>query len=127
MGWEEALEIVVSRTKHERFRELCAGSHPKHEAYRQSMISQATGDFTQMSAFPPDKTQAVNLWRSIKEFVASGGKLAPKSVRAARQATCNVCPFWSGSRCRRCGCSGLKLYAAVAVCPDTPPRWSAYE
>lgn len=75
------------------------------------------------ASFPPVRQQAMNLWRSAKAFIKSGGKLASKAERARRQSICQACPFWSGSRCRKCGCTALKLYAEAAVCPDSPPRW----
>jgi hypothetical protein len=128
MAWEEALETVVGRTGIERYRWLTSDDNPDahgRERYRAEMVRLAARPLAPVS-YPPVAVQARNLWRSIKAFVASGGKLAPKSVRAERQATCNGCPFWRG-RCLKCGCTGLKLYAAVAVCPDDPPRWLAVE
>jgi hypothetical protein len=44
MDWTEALEMMVARTHHERYRMLCADSHPDHEAYRVLMIRLATGE-----------------------------------------------------------------------------------
>jgi hypothetical protein len=32
--WMTALEIVVARTKHQRYRALCAPGHPDHPAWR---------------------------------------------------------------------------------------------
>jgi hypothetical protein len=126
MTWERGLEVVVARTRHERLRWLRSHDNPdveQRDAYRRLMVEQAGGN---PAAMPPARTQAASLWRSLRAFVTSGGKLAPKSVRATRQAACNACPFWNGFRCGRCGCTGLKVYAAVVSCPDSPPRWTAY-
>jgi hypothetical protein len=127
MTWQNAMQVVVARTRHERYRWLCSDENPdvaSRDGYRRLVIKMAGGD---PASVPPVHVQAVNLWRSIKAFAKSGGKLAPKSVRAARQATCNVCPHWTGFRCGRCGCTGLKLYSAAAECPDKPARWGAYK
>jgi hypothetical protein len=130
MDWIEAIEVVVSRTGVERYRWLCSDGNPDtvgRDRYRADMVRMAKApEAPAQIAFPPVTRQAMNLWRSIRQFVASGGKLAPKGVRAARQATCNACPFWTGFRCSRCGCTGLKLYAAATVCPDDPPRWTSW-
>jgi hypothetical protein len=47
MNWTESLDIVVSRTGHERYRELCADANPdvgQRDAYRALMIRQATDE-----------------------------------------------------------------------------------
>jgi hypothetical protein len=41
MTWQESLEIMVSRTGHERYRELCAEEWPDHAAWRDLVIRQA--------------------------------------------------------------------------------------
>ena len=38
MIWEEALELAVAQTGHERFRILCADSWPDHESYRRVVL-----------------------------------------------------------------------------------------
>lgn len=60
---------------------------------------------------------ATNLFRSVKAFAKSGGKLASKEVRTERKAICVACEHWTGFQCRKCGCTGLKLYAAAMECP----------
>ena len=70
--------------------------------------------------YPALATQARNLWRDIKAFVASGGKLAPKALRKARVAVCESCEHWDAQqrRCTQCGCKGdAKVYSLVAKCP----------
>jgi hypothetical protein len=44
MDWQEALEVVLARTKHRRYVELCAAEHPDHEYHRRRMIEKATGE-----------------------------------------------------------------------------------
>lgn len=44
MMWQEALEIVVARTRHERYRELCSDDNPdaeQRDAYRTGVIEMA--------------------------------------------------------------------------------------
>ena len=43
MTYPEALEIVIARTKHERYRQLCADDHPDHLAWRAHVIAEASG------------------------------------------------------------------------------------
>lgn len=69
---------------------------------------------------------AKNLWRSIKDFVASGGKLASKSVRQKRTAICVRCVHYDlkAKRCTQCGCfQDAKVWVAAAKCPLDPPKW----
>jgi hypothetical protein len=132
MAWTDDLETVVSRTGVERYRWLTSDQNPDvmgRERYRAQMAEMATGaEPVRHTAYPSVRHQARNLWRSVKAFVASGGKLAPKAVRAERQRTCAVCPYWTGARCRKCGCATpIKIYSAAEVCPDDPPRWGPYE
>jgi hypothetical protein len=95
MTWERGLEVVVARTRHERLRWLRSHDNPdveQRDAYRRLMVEQAGGN---PAAMPPARTQAASLWRSLRAFVTSGGKLAPKSVRATRQAACNEVVIFS--------------------------------
>jgi len=43
MSWQDDLEIVVSQTKHERYRVLTAESHPDHLAWRARMTERVHG------------------------------------------------------------------------------------
>jgi hypothetical protein len=38
MDWRAALEIMVTRTGHARYRTLCADDHPDHCAWRRLML-----------------------------------------------------------------------------------------
>ncbi len=61
--------------------------------------------------------------RAIGRFAASGFQKAPEEIRLARQALCHTCPDWDAEgyaglgRCRKCGCSGIKLSWASEQCP----------
>ena len=43
MNWQEAIETVIAKTKHERLRELCDDAHPDHALHRRRVIAKATG------------------------------------------------------------------------------------
>ena len=48
MNWQDALEIVVARTKHAPYRQLCSDANTQpapnnRDAYRREMIRQAAG------------------------------------------------------------------------------------
>jgi hypothetical protein len=121
--WREATEIVVERTKHSPYRRLCSDENPDidgpngRDAYRSLMLRLAN---EQETKYPPIHQQARNLWRDIKAFVRSGGKLAPKPLRTARLSVCESCEKWDKQqrRCTVCGCKGdAKVYSLVAKCP----------
>jgi hypothetical protein len=44
MNWYEALDVVVARTHHARYRDLCADDHPDHCAWRRLMLRLAAED-----------------------------------------------------------------------------------
>ena len=127
MDWTEALEIVVSQTGVERYRHLASDDNPDawgRQRYREAMIVQASSPAAVPASFPPIQAQARSLWRSIRAFVANGGKLASKAERARRLAICRACPFFLGGRCKKCGCATqVKTFSAAETCPDIPPRW----
>jgi hypothetical protein len=71
--------------------------------------------------YPSTTAMARNLWRDLKAFVRSGGKLAPKALRLARLAKCEEpCEKWDAQhrRCKACGCrEDIKVYSLAATCP----------
>ncbi len=65
MIWQDALEIIVARTKHERYRVLCSDSWIDHESWRAFIVRLAGNDFLESDAAraahlirenPPDGT-----------------------------------------------------------------------
>jgi hypothetical protein len=132
MDCQEALEIAMARTKHEPLRKMASPDRPGHEAICRHLIEVAGDDpgpapVSPETSYPSVAQQARNLWRSIKAFVASGGRLVPKAVRAERARICRACPHWNGITCGKCGCTKLKVWSAAEKCPDNPPRWGTYE
>ena len=131
MDWEQALEIVVARTKHERYRTLCADDHPDREIHRARVTAKASGPAPSPAAYPSLFRQAANLAGAAGRVVAAAAKgepvLASPEVRAERTAICAACEFHDAAknRCTKCGCTGAKLHLAPMQCPLTPPRWKA--
>jgi hypothetical protein len=132
MTWEEALVIVLERTKHEPYRKLCADEHPAHEAWRRRMIEKATGEAP--ASYPGLFAMAGNLagalGRAIDAAVHGEPVLVPAEVIEARQAICAACPEWvaEARRCRICGCyTDAKLRLACEQCPLPEPRWPRWE
>jgi hypothetical protein len=44
MEWIKALELIVARTLHSRYRALCADDHPDHCAWRRLLLRLAAAD-----------------------------------------------------------------------------------
>jgi hypothetical protein len=57
MTWQQALDEIVSRTRHERYRELCADDWPGHEAWRAEMLRLA-GEPPTLPPLPDNPTPA---------------------------------------------------------------------
>ena len=81
MSWESALDCVVARTGHERFRQLCSDASPGHAGYRRLMIRMAGGNVADPAPIP--LAESLGLLRLV-----------------------NSCPY--RSRDAACGCSGFR-------------------
>ncbi len=122
MNWEQALEIIVRQTNHERFRELCADDHPDHEYWRKDMIVRAK--------FPSPFEQAKNAMAAMGRVAGAVVTAKPVWVnqedRAKRLAICASCPELVDDKCRKCGCFFLaKISLATEKCPID--KWLAVE
>lgn len=128
MTWQQALDLIVSRTGHERYRVLCRDEHPDHKAWRREMVRQAGGEpEPETSAtYPSVARQAWNASKAAGQFMASGFKVASQEEQARRLSICKACPHYDAKqkRCVLCGCvANLKVRIASMACPDKPPRW----
>jgi hypothetical protein len=119
MTWERALDLVVARTGHSRYRVLCAEDNPdvaQRDAYRRLVVSEATG-----GPSPPSvATMATSAIRAGAGFVASGFATVDRAEQERRLAICGACPDFDAGpgRCRLCSCyMGLKSRIAGAKCP----------
>ncbi len=58
---------------------------------------------------------------AAKEWVRAGMPVTSADTVESRLATCRTCGYWSGesspfhTACRKCGCSGIKLWLATSV------------
>jgi hypothetical protein len=117
MNWSEALELVVAKTKHSRYRALVASDHPDHEYWRRRIVELATG----VIDYPPLATQVTNALKAGLAFVASGFKLTDQAEHDRRLSICRApCEFWDREqgRCRACGCvDEWKAWVETQKCP----------
>jgi len=125
--WQEAMESEIARTGHQRYRQLCAGEHPDHQAWRARMVQKRPSG----GEYPSPAVQAANLAGAVVRAVRSAARgkpvLVPGAVYQERLAICRQCPEYDRerSRCRQCGCTTAKLTLAAERCPLEPPRWGA--
>jgi hypothetical protein len=89
MSWEADLELVINRTKHERYRQLCADDHPDHEIWRARMIEKAKQPWIiEHSITPkiiePDGTKRDSSHEEIEQIRAAriAGDIARRAVPA---------------------------------------------
>ena len=90
MTWQESLELMVGRTGHLRYRELCDESHPDHEQWRALMIEQASGP-------PPGPSQLIPTGLPLAGDIV---EMATKRLGIAR-----LTKYISDQLGADCGCS----------------------
>lgn len=80
---------------------------------------------------PPTLLQRAKTFsQAAVDWVANGMPVVTHEQYEKRLSICQDCHYWLGQSavglgsCRKCGCSGLKLYMSTSVCPDNPPRWN---
>lgn len=60
---------------------------------------------------------------AAKDWIRSGMPVATPELVESRFAKCRTCGYWSGESapfhvaCRKCGCAGIKMWAATSKCP----------
>lgn len=122
MKWTEAIELVIARTAHERYRELCHESHPEHEQWREIVVRRAQDQ----SGLPPLRTQAANLGQSLWSWAVSGFSMASDEEFSRRITICESCEHWlpEERRCGKCACyMDVKALIKTSHCPLEPPKW----
>lgn len=132
MDWQRALDEVVARTGHERFRALCADSNPdaaQRAAYRDTVLRMAGGapaadPEANPTAYPSWGEQAANFAGAVGRAAAAAVRgedvLVPDAEYEERLATCRACEFFDAGagRCRACGCITVaKARLATERCP----------
>ncbi len=119
MDWTEALEIVMTRTKHEAYRSKCDSTHPDHEQWRTEVIRMATGGPRE---FPSLMTQAGNVIAAAGRVIAAAAhgkqvRVSPEE-RDRRWGLCMTCVNLVDDRCKLCGCHfRAKIELATERCP----------
>ena len=73
---------------------------------------------------PPSAPNRIrNAARAVARFTASGFRKVTDPTLSLRKNLCRACPEWDAEgyaglgRCRKCGCSGIKLTWATEQCP----------
>jgi hypothetical protein len=93
MTIEEALEIVIDITKHERYRDLCNKDHPAYNPKYIPLVIKLANDLQ----YPSLAEQAGNLAGAIGRVVVAGMSgvhiLASHEEVDRRQAICYACIF----------------------------------
>ena len=142
-----ALEIVVARTKFERYRWLCSEANtlaaPNDRASWRSWVSgQARSDPVPyvMPPLPPPRpttappplpgilAQAGNALAAagrVVAAVATGQAVAVDQAEQERRlAICRSCQWHDNGRCELCGCvASLKARLSTEHCPLPAPKW----
>src|ERR1051326_6138159 len=61
---------------------------------------------------------------ALAKWARDGFSTVPVQTLESRRGTCHDCDFWGGDgayfglgKCRKCGCSGLKLFLPTERCP----------
>ncbi len=123
MNWEEAVESMVQETGHERYRTLCADSHPHREIWRSRMIAQATSTTPRVVTAPPvTQRRALDAPRPLVRPAGGcgcgGGPGSPPAPSLFTQG------MTAAAAAGRWIASGLKLTSAevqaerTAICDD---------
>lgn len=104
MNWEKALEIVVTQTRHERYRDLVADSHPDREIWRNRMVEKATGV---IQTYTGNNADAPPAYPSLARQLTSAAGAAGRTIAAVATGQPVTAPRPCG------GCGGPR--------PELPP------
>lgn len=119
MTWQDALEIVVARTRHERYRWLCSDDNPdveQRDGHRRHMLDQCG----HVPSYPPAVVQAGSALGAAARFVMDGFRTVDDAEQARRLTICHACEHHDAGahRCRACGCyADVKTRVASSSCP----------
>lgn len=99
------------------------------ESFEQNICEQLPGACIDWS--PPSVVDKMtSAGKALWQIVRRGNKLVvTEEVLAYRRQQCEQCNFYGGSTspikvaCKKCGCSGLKLWLQSSRCPHENPRW----
>lgn len=128
---QDDLDLVVSRTRHERYRWLASDDNPDASSRGEirSLVSTLAAKFRHESPeaeYPPLLEQIANAAKAAVKFVASGCETAGQAEFDRRLSICEACDQYDAKskRCRICGCkTAAKLRMASERCPLPEPKW----
>lgn len=120
-----SIECASTSKPHPRYCQLSSsGNH-----YDERIISESLrihNEMAEREGFPPLKTQALNLGKSLVGWIKDGLKLAPDNIKLERLSICKECDRHRDGRCLECGCYLTKKCSlASSECPLG--KWSAFQ
>lgn len=95
--------------------------------FEQNVCANADSNDCYDESMPPITQRLRTFARAMGSWAASGLKTVSQEDAQKRLEVCEQCPHYNGSSsilkiaCKRCGCTGLKLWLPGSVCPDK--RW----
>jgi hypothetical protein len=78
---------------------------------------------------PTVAEMATNFAGAMKGWINSGFAVVEREIYEGRHAICLGCEYWDAAargglgKCRKCGCSRVKLWLESSKCPLNPPKW----
>jgi hypothetical protein len=123
----EALELVVGRTKHERYRALVDPSHPDHDPNYINLVLSLAGQFAAGDgplSLPgqagPDVAVATPQVMSLLDSIPLAGDVVESIAR--RIGADRLAAWWTKRTGIDCGCAGRK--EAMNRASETLLRWA---
>jgi hypothetical protein len=79
---------------------------------------------------PSIMTQAKNFKNAMVDWAKGGFGTVSQNTFKGRIDICKQCEFWQSfgdtvGRCRKCGCSSVKMALSTSRCPLNPPKWGS--
>jgi hypothetical protein len=122
---QEDLDLVVERTRHERYRWLVSEDNPdpgSREGSRAIVAELAAGFRGEPApSYPPVAEQIGNALAAAGRFAASWFATVDRSEFERRRSICMGCPFMDKAqdRCTRCACFlAVKPWIKAESCPE---------
>lgn len=135
---KKPIRLIFQNTQSEHFR-FCHITEKTAEAFGITVLGKSKLDdlvcgrvAERLSKNPPDlemrkpptvMKMMASLGKSAAVYAADGFTNATKQQHQERLEICNACEFWENEsyfglgKCRKCGCSGAKLWVASSKCP----------
>jgi hypothetical protein len=124
---EEALNVVIAETGHEKYRWLVSDANPdvaKREHYRKRIIERANPKPPSLVTTIANAAGAAN--RVIHAAIHGQALVVDNEEQDRRLAICHGCPKYIADqdKCSVCGCVGRwKTRLRTEHCPLPEPKW----